>query len=324
MRRSRTRNAIDQIRQRAGLGDAPQALPGELLAAHAEPLPLVDEPAYRVDRVHPLPLLRGRPLYTDGLIVPADLGALEAQAQMRRALEGEIPKGAPADPIRVYPAWESRLENMRDFLAPLTRVFVENGTPGTFDLSSYQIAPGFTGFWKTFRFFFDPVPAALTPNNCRLTLLVDGDPVPDYYNLPLGPFMAAEQTTFVVAGSARRLSVRLQITQNVGLLSGTAWCLAYGNLRLATGLSPAREVGERVTPPAPAVVAPPAAPRAPARPSIVWHEAVIVGQGRQLVPLVVSGPGLVNRWRGYKGAARDLTVAELEQHREYLQATRPR
>jgi hypothetical protein len=265
MRRSRVaRNAIDELRERAGLADAES---GNYPLLQVDPLPIVHEPAYRADATHPLPLLRGRPFYTDGLIQPGQVGAIDFQAQARAQLQEDIPKGAPADPVRVYPAWESRLENMRDFLAPIRLDLVEVVTPFALTLSSYAVPQGYTAFWKTFRFFFDPVPAALRPTNTLITLLVDGDPVPDYYNLPLGPFMTDPQATFPwPIASGRQLSIRLAVTAAVGNVSSTAWCLLYGNLRLSTGLAPTREVGERIVTPPPPVRAVPVIPAPMARP----------------------------------------------------------
>lgn len=322
MRRSTpARNAIDRIREQIGLADATPAAPQSVAPTVLHPLPTTTR-GVEPPRMRALPSVQGRPFYLEPQAF--DAGSQDYIARQRVQLE-DVPKGAPSESVLVYPAWESRLVGMRDFLAPITATLIEVVTPATVQLSAYAVPQGWTAFWKTFRFFLDPVPAALTPTNTLVTLLVDGDPVMDYFNLPMGPLMTLPEKTFVIAAEGRRLSLRIAFTAAVGNVSATAWGLLYGNLRPRTGAAPANEVGERdSSPPPPAPIAPAAAVPAPQRPDIVWWESVIVGQGRQLIPLVISGPGLVNRWRGYKSAARDLTAAELSQWADWLRQTDPR
>lgn len=268
MRRySATRNAIELIRERWGLGDPDSLPPDEGPGPAVHPLPTTArEPSAPYFR--PLPGVPGRPLWDAPQ--PADSGAVDYAARQRSQLD-EIPKGSSVEPVTVYPAWESRLENMRDFLA-VTRLADAYSplqpTPTEIELTAYSVPQGFTAFWKRFRFFFDPLPGALSPSNTLITLLVDGLIVPDYFNLPLGPFMASDQDTFIVASEGRRLSLRINITQNVGVIDMSLtqpFGLLYGNVRPRTGEPEARDVGVRPpTPPAPVVVmTPQAAPTPP-------------------------------------------------------------
>lgn len=262
------RNPIEAIRERWGLGSAesaPRVPSGQGPSIGTHPLPLTAREAPAA-YFRPLPAMPGSPLLDEA--APSDSGTVDYEARQRAQLD-EVRQGGLAEPVSVYPNWESRKEGMRDFLAPTTLDIQETVTPGTIELSAYEVPQGFTAFWKEFRFFLDPLPAALTPTNTLVTLLVDGIIVPDYFNLPLGPFMADYQKCFVVAAQGRRLSLRITFTQNVGLLDNViAWGLLYGNLGKRSGEPENREVGVRPPPPQPmpVVVVPPAARPEPPQP----------------------------------------------------------
>jgi hypothetical protein len=274
MRRySFVRNAIERLREKWGLGGIADGQsvptgegPGPETSLH--PLPTTEgQPP--LPTMRPMPGVEGRPLFQEPPYA-TDTGSIEYSSRQRAQLN-DIPKGGDAPPTIVYPNWESRLVNMRDFLVPLSFTFAETPTPVVVVTSAYRVPQGYIAFWKRFRCFFDALPAGLTPSNTLWTLLVDGDPVADYFNLPMGPEMTDEQDTFVIAAEGRLLSVRLAITANVGVLPATvtAFALLYGNLKLRTGNGIAREVGEpppaRPTPPTPppSMAPPPPPPTAP-------------------------------------------------------------
>jgi hypothetical protein len=264
------RNPIERMRERFGLGDTEQAqsVPsGQGPSIGVHPLPTTPPAAPPTDLL-PLPLVPGAPLLDEP--APSDSGTVDYEARQRSQLD-EVRQGGTQEPVSVYPNWESRREGMRDFLAPTTLDIQELATPGTIELSAYQVPQGFTAFWKEFRFFLDPLPAGLTETNVLVTLLVDGLIVPDYFNLPLGPFMAAYQKTFVIAAQGRRLSLRIAFTTNVGVIDNViAWGLLYGNVGKRSGEPENREVGERPPPPRPpqpVVIMPPPEPPKPPPPA---------------------------------------------------------
>jgi hypothetical protein len=262
------RNPIQALRERWGLGDLEErvAAAGEGPGPGVHPLPtMARQPPFPTMR--PLPGVPDRPLFNPNQ--PSDAGSVDYAARQRSQLE-HVPKGEQQSPITVYPAWESRLESMRDFLGVLryhpayTPIVA---TPGEFDLLPYTVPQGFTAFWKQFRFFFDPVPGVLAPSNTLITLLVDGLIVPDYFGLPLGPFMAAYQDCFPrPIAEGRQLSLRISITAAVGDIDTDVTRpigLLYGNVRPRSGESEGREVGVR---PPPLVIQPPPEPPEPPPP----------------------------------------------------------
>lgn len=251
-------NGIERLRDRWGLGDAepaPSVWNGEGPGVAVHPLPTTarGEP---IPYSRPLPALPDRPLYDPNESAAA--GSQDYTARQRSQLDGLL-KGAPPDPLLVYPAWESRLVNMRDFLAVLTFTGFQEGIfagPGVMVLAPYAVPQGYTAFLKEFRFFMDPLPAQLSESNTFITLTLDTAPIPDFVNLPLGALMNAFQKTFVIAEQGRLLGMSINITADVQI-GGGVYALLYGNLRMRTGAMPAREVG---APPPPPYVPPPAAP----------------------------------------------------------------
>lgn len=326
MRRySSARNAIEQTRERWGLGDTEQSqsVPsGQGPSIGTHPLPLTGREA-PAPYFRPLPNLPDRPLWNPS--ESAESGAVDYAARQRSQLD-QVPKGSQVEPVTVYPAWESRLERMRDFCAPLRFAGYTPlvATPGSLLLGTYNVPQGYTAFWKTFRVFFDPLPGGLSPSNTLITLLVDGLIVPDYYNLPLGPFMASDQDTFVVAAEGRQLTIRIDVTAALGTIDTDATpplALLYGNLRPRSGEPEASDVGVR--PPPPLVIAPPAAaPTASAPPPRLappWSiEIARIASGAGS-----SGGGprarlLVNE----NGRQRQPTAAELRDYADLFAAAR--
>lgn len=254
------RNPIEQLRERWGLGETEhvQSAPdgeGPGIALHPLPTTPRNEP---IPYSHALPHLPGRPLFNDN--EPSSAGSQDYTARQRSQLD-DLPKGAPADPMLVYPAWESRLVNMRDFLGVLTFTgWTGEGDdfigPDIMVLDPYTVPQGYVAFLKEFRFFMDPLPAQLSEGNTLITLTLDSAPIPDFVSLPLGALMQEFQKTFVIAEQGRQLGMSISITADVDIDSSTTVCaLLYGNLRMRTGAMPAREVG--AAPPPPYVPPPP-------------------------------------------------------------------
>src|SRR5688500_13949866 len=111
-----TRNAIEALRERWGLGDTEQSqsVPsgeGPSIGVHPLPLTAREAPA---PYAQPLPVMPGDPLYDAPQ--PSESGTVDYEARQRSQLD-DIPQGDHQEPVTVYPAWESRLEGMRDFLA---------------------------------------------------------------------------------------------------------------------------------------------------------------------------------------------------------------
>jgi len=195
----------------------------------------------------------------------------------QKAAAVSLPRGAAPEPIVVFPAWESRKLNMRDFLA-ICEIEPEGptATPVTIDLPPYTIPQGSTGFWKRFRFVMDPVPVGFTLNNTRVTLLLDDGVVPDYTNLPMGPFMDFDQDTFVIAASGRRITLRIAFTGAVAIPDDTRLIgYLYGNLGQRDGRAENQEVGNPIRAPEDTRPA-----RAPATPSVPATVAQPKAKGR--------------------------------------------
>lgn len=258
MRRySPARNAIERIRADL-LDDAPvsvelRPLEGPERGRNRHPLPVYPLEDPRSVPPHPLPLLPAGLLNRDA--PPVVGGGPSYEARQRTQLD-DLPRGGEQSPVQVWPAWESRMPAMRDFLLVSN---VEPASPGT-TLYQVRVPIGWTAFWKRFRYQLDPVPAAISAVQVLVTLLVDGNIVPDFFSLPLGPGMADFQDTFVIAaeGRALQLSVRTTVALPVGT-TGIAWF--YGNLKPRSGQDEAREVG--VQPPAPRPIVIEQAPRLP-------------------------------------------------------------
>lgn len=319
MRRySPVRNAIERNRERWGLGDV--ALPTGREADAYHPLPTTPgEKPFPYGR--PLPGIPDRPLWNEPQW--GNSGAVNYAARQRLQLD-EVPKGSPDKPIVVYPAWESRLVDMRDFLAVLPFTAFEEGVftgPGVMLLDPYIVPQGYTAFLKEFRFFMVPLPAPLTEANTLITLTVDGNPVPDYFNLPLGALMTVPQKTFVIATEGRRLGMRIAISEAVIIPASTAIrALYYGNLRVRTGNGPALDAGVSppplpLPPPAP-VQFTPSGPPASAKPEIppwpISWRAVRTSTGPAVVPM-----------QNDRGQRRDLTAAEIQRYGAYLKPIWP-
>jgi hypothetical protein len=302
------RNPIEALRERWGLGETEQSqsVPdGEGPSVSSHPLPTTPGQALPKDFL-PLPTVPGAPL--DDPPPPSSSGTVDYEARQRSQLD-EVRQGGIAEPVSVYPNWESRREGMRDFLAPTTLAIQELPTPATIELSAYEVPQGFTAFWKQFRFFLDPLPAGLTATNTLVTLLVDGLIVPDYFNLPLGPFMAEYQDTFVIAAQGRRLSLRVAFTVDVGIIDNvTAWGLLYGNVGKRSGEAENREVGVRppppLQPPEPVSDMPPFRVKW-SRPPAIGHAAGrgVRGMKVELIPMYEDGkplsPADQKRYAGY-------------------------
>jgi hypothetical protein len=256
MRRRYTdaRNAIERNREQWGLGDDVGTAPaGEGPAIGVHPLPLTgrEQPApYSL----PLPIIPGSPLLDHP--ASSDSGTVDYEARQRGQLD-EVREGGDAEPVSVYPNWESRLEGMRDFLAvgqPDLDEFAIVATPGFFTVDVYTVPQGYTAFLKRFRYFFQPLPGGVDELTCLATLLVDGIIVPDYFNLPLGPLMGAYEDCFVVAAQGRVLQLKIDFPDAVGDidLNVTEFrALFYGNVRKRTGEPENRDVGVRAPPPRP-------------------------------------------------------------------------
>lgn len=256
MRRySPAQNAIERIRSEFGLGeldDAERIPRGEGPRPGVHPLPMSPPALPRHESPSPLPLADGHPL--QAFRQPFASGAVDYEARQRTQLE-DLPRGGVVEATLVYPAWESRLVDMRDFLGVRS---VEPAAPGTTTLS-FPIPQGYTAFWKEFRYFFEPVPAGFSSTDVLVTLLVDDNVVPDYFNLPLGPLMAAFQKTFVIAAEGRVLQLRFTIA--LALPLGTdVTAFFYGNMRIRTGTQENREVGIKQPEPPPVIVQVPAPP----------------------------------------------------------------
>lgn len=247
------RNAIDQIRARAGLGEAEAPVAAAITGGYPSqfhPLPGTAREA-PAPWSRPLPNFPGRALWDDP--ISSDAGSVDYAARQRSQLD-DLAKGSPNDPMLVYPAWESRLINMRDFLGVLSFTAYQEGVfmgPAVMVLDPYAVPQGYTAFVKEFRFFMDPVPAQLSESNTFLTLTLDSGPVPDFVNLPLGALMQFPQKTFVIAEQGRLLGMSINITADVQISQGAVgvYALLYGNLRMRTGAMPAREVGAAPPPP---------------------------------------------------------------------------
>lgn len=265
MRRRYTiaRNPIESLRERWGLSDGERD--GETLEPTGRgrlvrALPGAVQPTGPAPSMHPLPLLRDRPLYNPPR--PSDAGSIDYEARQRTQLD-DLPPGAPADPVVVYPAWESRMVGMRDFLVTIALEQLEGhtATPAQFGLSAWTVPRGYTAFLKEFRFWMEPAAGYLTDGNTRLTLLLDGQAVPHHVLMPLGPSMGSFQKTFIIAEENRALGLQVDVT-TAGMVDGSTrmYCLLYGNLRRRTGAAPANEVG---TPPPPPPEPPPPEPEPP-------------------------------------------------------------
>lgn len=278
MRRRYTsaRNPIEALRERWGLGDTEQSqsVPsgqGPSIGVHPLPLTAREAPA---PYSRPLPAMPGSPLLDPP--DPSDSGTVDYEARQRGQLD-DVGQGGVAEPVNVYPNWESRLEGMRDFLAVGRSQVGEVlgiATPGSAMFDVYTVPQGYTAFLKRFRYFFDPIPGGATPTNVEATLLVDGIIVPDYYNLPFGAFMAGYEDCFVVAAQGRKLQLQLNFLADIGTIAlndTPIRILFYGNVRKRTGEPENRDVGVRPPPPKPVVVVqrpapPPPAPRPPPPP----------------------------------------------------------
>lgn len=197
---------------------------------------------------------------------PRDLHA--AVTADRRAASQSLPRGAPPADIRVQPVWDSRLVNMRDFLAAPELTDAEGPVfPGTVELA-YTVPQGYTGFLRGFRFVTDPLVPALL-RDVRITLLVDDIIVPDFQNLPLGSFQAAFQECFVIGRANQRFILRA-VSALVIPADVTAIAFLYGHLRLTDGRPASYDVGEPIKPPVPKPLAPPVVPiEQPAAPPVV-------------------------------------------------------
>lgn len=215
-------------------------------------LPLTD-PDPRPPSKYPLPLI-ARVLTYVGIGTRAS-GRVRALAEQREQAKN-LPRGAPPVEISVMPVWDSRLVNMRDFLATPG---VEPPTPGTTNALTYTVPAGYTALLRGFRYITDP-PAVAGPTDVRATLLVDDSIVPDFVAMPFGPTMADYQDTFVIARQGQIITLRLVIA--IALPVGTDFfAFLYGNLRLSDGRALNQEVGEKVKP-AKVIVQPPPAPKA--------------------------------------------------------------
>lgn len=184
----------------------------------------------------------------------------------QRTQLADLPRGAPPADVTVMPTWESRLVNMRDFLAMPVNDPGEGApfaAPGVLQLS-YLVPEGYIGILKRFRYHMEPIPVALF-NEVLVSLFVDELPVPDFTNLPMGPDLGEYQDTFVIAKSGQSFVLRIEATVALPAVD-TVYALLYGNLRLTTG-APQLAVGEKVKPAAvhvsPAPATPPLAPPVP-------------------------------------------------------------
>lgn len=250
-RSSKPRNLVQ--RRRAQIDEAlADVLVADRVPVHY--LPLTD-PDPRPPSKYPLPLI-SRVLSYIGVGTRAS-GRVRALAEQREQAKN-LPRGAPPVEISVMPVWDSRLVNMRDFLA--TPSIAGELVPGTHNLT-YVVPAGYTAFLRKFRYIIEP-PIVAAPTEVRATLVVDEAIVPDFVSIPFGSAMADYQDTFVIARQGQRITLRVVTT--IGLPAGTSFiAFLYGNLRLSDGRAINQEVGEKVKP-AKVIVQPPPAPRAAA------------------------------------------------------------
>jgi len=93
-----------------------------------------------------------------------------------------------------------------------------------------------------------PMPALTIPTDFLTSLTVDGVPVPDYFDLPLGSVQAAFVPTFVIANSGQRIGGRF--VTGLAVLAGTSLIFEfYGQYALSDGRPAKFQVGNLISGP---------------------------------------------------------------------------
>lgn len=277
--------------------------------------------------------------------LPADPGkTIYVGAQnLKSASEAfdRTPIGTPPANCDVRSVYDSRPINAYDGNVITSDTVVAKATP-VFDCE-FTVREGYVFVVRNLHHWFElPDASWQRRTDVLMSLFLNGAVLPDLVDIPVGVESDALVKTFIIADELNTLRCRLTV-DDVSI-DRTAYVMFYGNYLLKSTVAAPQQIGncigegiltqprQTIAPlaPQPAVsTARPIAP-APSMPTrtgppfaIVWHRYVIAGSGQRIEPIVISGSGLVARWKGYKGSARDLTAAEIVQYRDYINAARP-